>query len=521
MSKFDSRARVLPAPDTVTAQGGAGFSRSDKLELVLLGASNTVSEDTFYESGAERDKRFESLIRKVTIGDPEWVREFVVWLRQEANMRSASIVAAAEYVAAGGPNGRSVVAAALQRPDEPGEMLAYWRSAHGRAIPKPIKRGVADAARRLYTERNMLRYDGQSKNWRWGDVIELTHPKADTDWQSDLFRFAIERRQGRGSEIPMSLATMRADSRLMQIPESERRSHLGSAIEAGWSWERLGGWLPGGMDAEAWEAVIPNMGLMALTRNLRNFDDAGISDAAVAEVQRRLKDPDEVRKSRQFPLRFLLAWKNVPSLRWGDALETALNHSLENVPSLPGRTLVLIDVSGSMHGPMLSGHRGTGVSPSRWEAAAVFGLAFAQRANAADVFLFDTNTYQARFNSGGSILRTVEKLATVGGGGTDTLGSLVRTFNGHDRVVIVTDEQTGPSTRRYSYGYGYNAGVETTWEQAKARVKVPVITFNIAGYRAGHTPVQDNWITIGGLNDAAFTLTASIGSDRPWSHVTR
>ena len=31
------------------------------------------------------------------------------------------------------------------------------------------------------------------------------------------------------------------------------------------------------MDAEAWEAVIPSMGVMALVRNLRNFDQAGIA----------------------------------------------------------------------------------------------------------------------------------------------------------------------------------------------------------------------------------------------------
>ena len=39
----------------------------------------------------------------------------------------------------------------LQRADEPGELLAYWLAAHGRAVPKPVKRGVADAAVRLYT----------------------------------------------------------------------------------------------------------------------------------------------------------------------------------------------------------------------------------------------------------------------------------------------------------------------------------------------------------------------------------
>ena len=55
-------------------------------------------------------------------------------------------------------------------------MLGYWLSKHGRNVPMPIKRGVADAVRRLYTERAALRYDGLSRQIRMADVIELTHP---------------------------------------------------------------------------------------------------------------------------------------------------------------------------------------------------------------------------------------------------------------------------------------------------------------------------------------------------------
>jgi hypothetical protein len=64
--------------------------------------------------------------------------------------------------------------------------------------------------------------------------------------------------------------------------------------EAGVSWERLSGWLPGGMAAEAWEAVIASMGVMALVRNLRNFDEAGISEASIEAVMAKITDADEV-----------------------------------------------------------------------------------------------------------------------------------------------------------------------------------------------------------------------------------
>lgn len=43
-----------------------------------------------------------------------------------------------------------MIASVLRRPDEPGELLAYWTATYGRAVPKPVKRGIADAVRRIY-----------------------------------------------------------------------------------------------------------------------------------------------------------------------------------------------------------------------------------------------------------------------------------------------------------------------------------------------------------------------------------
>ena len=67
-------------------------------------------------------------------------------------------------------------------------MLAYWTSRYGRAVPKPVKRGVADAVTRLYDERAFLRYDSAGRGFRFSDVIDLVHPlpaAAKTAWQGD------------------------------------------------------------------------------------------------------------------------------------------------------------------------------------------------------------------------------------------------------------------------------------------------------------------------------------------------
>lgn len=479
-----------------TFEGGAGWVRDAKSDLFLLAVTNMVAETTFYESAGKRDARFVDLIHRVTREDPDWVAQFVPWLRDTAQMRSASLVVAAEYVKAGGPNGRQVISAALRRADEPAEMLGYWHQTYGRRVPQPVKRGVADAVARLYNERAALRYDGTQRAWRFGDVLELVHPKPEAVWQAALFRYLLDARHGREDLNTELLPTIAADRALAALPESERRAALGGMLmgQAGWSWERLSGWLPGGMDAAAWTSVIPNMGYMALLRNLRNFDTAGIDDLTALQVCNRLMAADEVVRSRQFPIRFLSAYREAGSLRWAYALERALDHSLANVPALPGRTLVLIDWSGSMW----SGISGRS-KRQRWEVATIFGAALAKRAEHADVVAYGSSA--GYLDVAAPLLRILE--TARGLGGTQTMQTLRAAYKGHDRVVIVTDEQA------------HDAGNPIP--------EVPLIyTFNVAGYAPAHLPSGDNGrYTFGGLTDAAFQLIPIIEAQRDghWLHM--
>ncbi|XVQ84087.1 hypothetical protein ACQP2K_35515 [Microbispora siamensis] len=196
MAKFNTgtaRAATFSPVTTETVPGGRthegapGYLRDARSELFVLAVSNMVGENTFYERAGDRDDRFRALVHRVAVEDGDWMAR----LRGEANMRSASLVAALEAVRArlsAGLHGgnRELVASVLQRADEPGEALGYWTSRYGRAVPKPVKRGIADAVRRLYTERSLVKYDSDARGFRFGDVIELVHPTPADDrraWQ--------------------------------------------------------------------------------------------------------------------------------------------------------------------------------------------------------------------------------------------------------------------------------------------------------------------------------------------------
>ncbi|MEV0177269.1 TROVE domain-containing protein [Streptomyces sp. NPDC050803] len=525
MARFNSKAARAQPTSRVTStgrilrtyEGGRGHERDARSELFLLAVANFVSQDTFYESGADRDDRFARLVRELAVTDPAWTAGLLGWLRGEGNLRTASIVGAAEYVkarldagATDGPSNRQVVDSVLRRPDEPGELLAYWTATYGRNVPKPVKRGIADAVRRLYGGKSLLKYDTASKGYRFGDILNLVHaaPDPDKPWQGELFQYALDRRHNPETAVPpASNRTLVAHRELMALPVEDRRGVVTSEggaerlAAAGMTWEALAGWLQGPMDKAAWEAVIPSMGAMALVRNLRNFDEAGVSDEVAAQVAARISDPAEVARSRQFPFRYLAAYQHAPSLRWSYPLEQALGHSLANVPALPGRTLVLVDRSGSMWARLSDRSQ-----LNRADAAAIFGTALALRAKDADLVEFGSTSAPVKYRKGESVLKILDRFGDLGG--TDTTEAVRRHYRKHDRVLIVTDEQ-----------YTHSRHGDPT---SQVPADVPVYTWNLAGYRAGHGPSgKANRHVFGGLSDAAFRmvplLEAARDADWPWA----
>ena len=273
------------------------------------------------------------------------------------------------------------------------------------------------------------------------------------------------------------------------------------------TWEALSSVIEGGMDAKAWEAVIPVMGYMALLRNLRNFLGAGVSSDVLDKVAARISDPTEVANSKQLPFRFYSAYRSVQhSTVFLNALEKALNHSISNVPVLKGNTLILVDRSGSMFNGWMSQNS----EASYAEQAALFGSALALRAEKATLVQYGTTSSEITFRKGASILPLMKKYGDLGG--TYTAQTLRQWYNaGYDRVIVITDEQ--------AHGWSW-PGYEQMDVSKAIPENVPLYTWNLVGYRAGSTPSSANRLTFGGLSDKAFEMIGLIEAGRncdwPW-----
>jgi hypothetical protein len=516
-------------PSVKTYEGGPGVVSDTKTEAFRLGVTLFGgNEPTFYEKGKGRDDRFNSLCAKLAVADPSWTFGFLRWLRADANIRTASIMGAAHAISARlqdsnsvkedellssvGHTGvnRALVDAVCQRADEPGEFAQYWTSTFG-AMPKCVKRGLADAANRLYNEYSVMKYDTSSHAFRFADVLNLTHAKPKGN--ADLFKYVIDRRFGNDTAITLPMIAANNSLRIRAAKDSKVLLDGNLVREAGMTWEDVlslaGSKLP---KDKVWEAVIPSMGYMALLRNLRNFEEAGISREAQKYVISKLSDKNQVEKSRQFPFRFLSAYFSINSLAYQSALEDALEYSVQNIPVLDGGTLVLVDTSGSMSDPMSEHSKMT-----RAGAGALFGGALANRnAGNATLVSFATTSAVVPIPRGGSVLNLVKEIDRLSGHvghGTNTADAIKRHFDEkkHKRVVIFTDGQSFG-------GYcGTNIG-------DCVPAKTFMYGFDLSGYK--HTDLaagKNRRYQLAGLTDATFKQISYLenGENANWPWINK
>lgn len=506
-------------------EGFEGWGRESKSELYVLAVSFMGGDDNFYEKSEDRYLRIRSAVQRPEVyTDTEWLYGFIAWLRNVAGMRTVAMVIAVEAVKArleanlvepvllkddvtGIPVGnRDLISIACSRADEPAEIMAYWLSTHGKQIPWPIRNGIADAAVRLYNEFSILKYGFRSSAAVSArDVLRMCHPKAKDFKQSALLRYVA-----RGDLDPL-LALICARQSFNGVARESRvefwnglssEQRVAMVRDAGVTWEVLSEWSPEGMTGEMWDAMIPNMGLMALMRNLRNFDKAGINTESVTSIRSRFMSREQIQKSKILPYRWYQAYRSVESVRWSEALDIALTESLFNIPVLYGKTLLLVDMSGSMSYSNVSA--GSVITYS--DVASLFGSAW-KLANVMGVDLFQYGTYveEVSIGNGGSVLQAMKKFHDMGG--TNTHSAIAHTFNPrfHNRVVILTDEQA----------------FSTRYKELPVPPNVPVYIWNLAGYKSAVMESgRLNRHTFGGLSDDAFKLIplleAGTKANWPW-----
>lgn len=373
-----------------THEGGkasANISPLQTLRRSLL--SCLLWEDGFYEDGATVAERITALASEI---QPEKVAALAIEARTKFNLRHAPLLLLTVLAkTASGTNLLSrTIPQVVKRADEASELLAlYWKDGK-RPISAQLKKGLAKALNN-FSEYQLAKYNRDTAI-KLRDVLFLTHAKPAEGKEGLFFKLAENK---------------------LETPDT---------------WEVA---LSGGADKkETFERLLreEKLGYLALLRNLRNMKKAGVDKKL---VEYALASGDD---SRVLPFRFVAAARAVPE--WEDIIDVALLRKMESTKVLKGKTVVLVDVSGSMDDDLSSRSDLT-----RLDAACA--LAAIVRSEELVVFSFSNWRVKVPPRRG---MAGVDAVAKSQPRGATFLGEAVRgvyeDVPSFDRLIVITDEQS-------------------------------------------------------------------------------
>lgn len=398
MSKFNQTKTMK----TTNKSGHVAYDMKDKDKLVTMVLTTFFNEAKYY---GDNSNELVELAQKVAEYDPRFVSNLAIYARKEMHLRSVShvLTSIVAHTVESKPFIRETVEGVVERADDITEILACYISMYGKPVPNGLKKGLNDAMKR-FNAFAFSKYNGGNKAIKFRDVLRICHPKADTDKQNQTFKMILD------------------DT----LPIAKR-----------WETELSAR----GNTKEVWEELIGEnrIGYMAALRNLRNMLNVGPSN--IQKIYDKLSDKEEVLKSKQLPFRFLSAYKNLPpkaTSKVRDVLEDACEYSIENLPKIPGKTIIAIDVSGSM----MSGVSKKS-STTCGEIAILLGLMASKLCEEYIVYLFENNLKLMNVSHRSGILQTACDYNILGGG-TDLTLPLRKMINDSiyaDRLIMLSDNE--------------------------------------------------------------------------------
>lgn len=468
------RSGWKPTPNTINAAGGAAFTVNDATQRLLhiVGAPGFNEPTQFYNTpeglkpNVARQFAINGSVESLTgpsrniidaalevakSANPRDLLAIAHWLRKEGHCRQTPLILLA--CAAATEQGRKLVREyapkIIRRADELAGAYAAYRFLFGKPIPRSLLNGIKDSFAN-FDEYQLIKYSGESKNPSLKDVLlQMPDRSAGSPVSRGMAEYimngALLDKNGvdHSDTAPLAAAYLTFLKRAKEVGSfTPEMAELADNARA--TWEVVISLF--GSNKQTWESVLPRMGYMAILRNLRNFVTNGVDASIVAGL---IADRDAVLKSKQFPFRFLAASREIQQtdipLREKnillDAISQALEFSVENIGSVPGDTIVIVDVSGSMNTAKISSHSSMSVK----EAAACMAAIFVKACQNAYVYVFAQETKLLEIRKVDSVHSIMERILTTNVGGAthaykpvyDAIDKGIRA----DRLVLLSDLQ--------------------------------------------------------------------------------
>ena len=390
-----------------THEGAPARNISAELQLRRSVLACLLWEAQFYEDGVEIAGRIAELVPKVAA---ETVAALAVEAREKSQLRHVPLLLVREMARHETHRGlvADTLAHVIQRADELAEFVAiYWKD--GRVpLSGQVKKGLA-AAFPKFDEYALAKYD-RSGPIKLRDVLFLCHAKPRDEAQAGVWRKLIWGR--------------------LTTPDTWEVALSSSGNQ-------------GTDKREVWQRLLTEnkLGALALLRNLRNMREARVEEGLVLQALRSMN------AARVLPFRFLAAARSAP--QWEEALEHAMLKCVAEQEKLSGKTIVLVDVSGSMTAQLSR-------RSEMLRTDSAYGLAVLLReiGEKVGVYSFSDELVEVPARRGFALRDAIDVSQRHSG---TLLGKSVESLNKkekYDRLIVITDEQThdsvpGPKGKGY------------------------------------------------------------------------
>lgn len=434
MSSINIRT-VVPTPRTFA---GAPATQSPPVEQLRRAVMTCMLwEGQFYENGVAIADRIAQLVHQIPLRS---AGEIAIEARTKMKLRHVPLLIVREMarhaqLRTAPEVVRQTLHAVIQRPDEITEFLAiYWKD--GKCpLSAQVKKGLA-AAFTKFSEYELAKYN-RDKDVKLRDVLFLCHskpadvPKDATKWTkteralykpvaaafgtgvNTLNRDAVNRRTQHFTDGEMLYAKL-VDGQL-ETPDTWEVALSGGANK-GLTFRRL--------------MSENKLGALAFLRNLRNMTQADIDTNTIRQYGNSLNF------ERTLPFRFVAAANTNPSLE--HIIEPWMLKCLEGQAKLFGRTVFLIDVSGSMFGTRISAR----AELDRFDAAAALTILGRELCEDVGVFTFSQSLAEVATRRGFALRDAMRNSQSHG---NTYLGRALQALKNHttwDRLIVITDEQS-------------------------------------------------------------------------------
>ncbi|KAM9789460.1 telomerase protein component 1 [Neosynchiropus ocellatus] len=312
------------------------------------GATNWDAEDSVWT-------KITNLVKDVSESDPQFVLKVAVYTRQELNIRITAnfLLALAANLPATKSHLRRYICAAVQLPSDWLEVVRIYSKCFSPSLPMSLKKGLTDKFKE-FKEYQLAKYNtrkhrckhpgkaakaktkpGAEQMKKWAELLNSEPAILEKYLQSEK-REVVDKKQEQFSLKKMihRLHIKEPADHVMAILgrkyPADVKAFTRSGLKGQWDHERAGQRMKlkepetwerllsrEGNKAATWERLIDNKSLpfMAMLRNLRNMIIQGISERHHQKIIGRLTNKKAVIQSRQFPFRFLTAYKVMMELR--------------------------------------------------------------------------------------------------------------------------------------------------------------------------------------------------------------